>query len=103
ARQLCADTADFSPEDFQRIAESVRDTQLQQLMVSLETVTRRFFTSPDSIVVSGGGEFLAVAAAEAKWPGCQKVALSQQIGLSGSRCAPAFALAVLAESDVSRT
>jgi hypothetical protein len=103
ARQICADAVDLTPEGLRRIARFVRDAQLTQLTDAIEAVVDRLSSRPEVIVVSGMGEFLALAAVENRWPDTPKVALSQQLDPAASRCAPAFALAVLAEESVSRS
>jgi (4-(4-[2-(gamma-L-glutamylamino)ethyl]phenoxymethyl)furan-2-yl)methanamine synthase len=96
ARQLCADTDELQPDDFERIANTVRDVQHGELTRSIQAVTDRMPAPPSICVLSGSGEFLAETVVRRALPGCRIVSLAKEIGLQASTCAPAHAIAVLA-------
>lgn len=96
ARQLCADAADLSPVDFERIAEWVRDAQLRELERAIDSVATRMPEPPTTCVLSGSGEFLARAAVKRLSSACRVISLAAKIGSLASHCAPAHAIAVLA-------
>ncbi len=96
ARQLCADVADLSVSDFERIANTVRDVQCDELTRCIGLVGKRLPESPFTYVLSGSGEFLAEKVLERLAIGSQAVLLAAEIGLEASRCAPSHAIAVLA-------
>ena len=76
---------------------AVREAQCGELTRSIEAVAGRMPEPPSTCIVSGSGEFLAEAVVERAWPGCRIVSLAEEIGLQASRCAPAHAIAVLAD------
>jgi probable H4MPT-linked C1 transfer pathway protein len=96
ARQLCADAAELTADDFERIAISIRTAQLEELERTIQSVAHRLPEPSATCILSGSGEFLAKTAAErAVWE-AQFVPLAAEIGLQASRCAPSHAIAVLA-------
>jgi probable H4MPT-linked C1 transfer pathway protein len=101
ARQLCADSDDLQPEEFQRIANAVRDVQHAELTRAIHMIGDRIPRPPSACILSGSGDFLAEAVVRRVLPNCRLVSLANEIGLQASTCAPAHALAVLAaESDI---
>ncbi len=98
ARQLCADAADLSGDELQRMASFIREAQTSELKKTIVASTAGLSGPPQIIVVSGAGEFLAVAAIEGMWPSCQLTRLSDQLGAPTSHCAPAYAIAWLASA-----
>jgi probable H4MPT-linked C1 transfer pathway protein len=101
ARQICADSADLTRDDFERMARAVYHAQLRQLADGLTVVVGRMPNLPAQVLVSGAGEFLARATTEGALRRCQQISLASQLGAEISRCAPAFAVAVLAEEALS--
>jgi (4-(4-[2-(gamma-L-glutamylamino)ethyl]phenoxymethyl)furan-2-yl)methanamine synthase len=95
ARMICADSDSFSFDDAVALAEAASRHQLARIAVALSRVLGRM-PSPETIVVSGRGEFLARRLIERMRVTAQVVSLSQQLGAQLSRCAPAHALAVIA-------
>ncbi len=59
ARMICADVTMFSREDGKVAAEVIREAQLAQLEIAAKRVLGRMKSPPETIVVSGQGEFLA--------------------------------------------
>lgn len=100
ARMLCADTAQFTWEDALAAARHIRSEQLAQLSVALRQATEARQPGPTSFVLGGQGEFLAREALAATAADGEVVSLADELGPEVSRCAPAHALAVLAEEAV---
>jgi probable H4MPT-linked C1 transfer pathway protein len=100
ARMVCADATMFSPTDALTAAGAIRAAQAAQLADALARVAARFSTPPESIILSGHGEFLARRLVEEfPWSGGppRVVSLNKELGPALNRCAPAYAIAVLAE------
>ena len=96
ARMICADTTVFSEADAQRAARAVREAQLAMLEAAAYGVAGRLGQEPRTLILSGHGEFLLrELAARLPWR-CEVLSLTQELGATVSRCAPAHALAVLA-------
>jgi uncharacterized hydantoinase/oxoprolinase family protein len=96
ARQLCADADELQSEDFEAIANALRDVQHGELAGSIQAVADRLPEPPSVCVLSGTGEFLAEAVVRRALPSCQIASLAREIGPRASGCAPAHAIAVLA-------
>jgi probable H4MPT-linked C1 transfer pathway protein len=96
ARMIGADVTMFSEEEVLVVAKAVRTTQLETLRAAASHGAARLNAMPATIIISGQGEFLLRdVATSLPWrPGV--VSLSAALGPSASRCAPAYALAVLA-------
>jgi probable H4MPT-linked C1 transfer pathway protein len=96
ARMICADTTLFTEADAQAAAIAVRDAQLAMLETAGRNVTARLGQPPQTLILSGQGEFLLrQLAARLPWR-CEVLSLTKELGANVSRCAPAHALAVLA-------
>lgn len=96
ARMICGDTTIFSEADAQRAAMAIRDAQLAMLEAAAQSAAARLGQGPRTLILSGHGEFLLrELAGRLPWQ-CEVLSLTQQLGASVSRCAPAHALAVLA-------
>jgi probable H4MPT-linked C1 transfer pathway protein len=96
ARMICADTTLFSEADAEVAASAVRDAQLAMLETAARNVAARLGQPPQTLILSGQGEFLLrQLAARLPWP-CEVLSLTEELGAEVSRCAPAHALAVLA-------
>jgi uncharacterized hydantoinase/oxoprolinase family protein len=63
---------------------------------AIAKVRDRTPAAPASVILSGHGEFLAQAALATLPAAGPTISLTEKLGLSLSRCAPAHALAVLA-------
>ncbi|MCA9235990.1 MAG: hypothetical protein KDA44_10995 [Planctomycetales bacterium] len=81
------------------LAWQVRLAQLQKLEIAGRAVLDRMTASPEIVIVSGHGDFLASDLLE-RWdlgPGqVTAISLAAELGPDIARCAPAHALAVLA-------
>jgi probable H4MPT-linked C1 transfer pathway protein len=100
ARMVCADASMFTDEDARRAAEAIRDAQIGTLAAAAECVLARMPSPPETIILSGHGEFLAQSlVSPLAWGESRPevLSLNKALGPHVSRCAPAHALAVLAE------
>ncbi|HUS40719.1 MAG: hydantoinase/oxoprolinase family protein [Pirellulales bacterium] len=97
ARMICADRDSFHVEDALATANCVADKLQATLISALSTVSEAMPEPPQSIVVSGAGEFLAARVARRVFPDSNVVSLAQRLGNDVSTCAPAHAVASLAE------
>jgi probable H4MPT-linked C1 transfer pathway protein len=95
ARAICSDISDFTPADATAASRAVLEAQTLQIEESLRQVIEAMTRPPESIILSGQGEFLARRAVARLDPFGRLVSLSEQLDSQVSRCAPAHALAVL--------
>jgi len=102
ARMICADETMFSQEDGQRAAEAIQVAQLAQLEAAAKRVRRQMKSLPETIVVSGQGEFLALHLVERLGFDGNIISLTQELGAGVSQAACAHALAVLASERIGR-
>lgn len=97
ARMVAADQEEFNHRDALNLANDAAAAQAQLLRSNIERVVAQMAVRPTKIILSGHGEFLAAAALDGtSWAGLPCVSLTREIGWDNSRCAPAYALAVLA-------
>jgi probable H4MPT-linked C1 transfer pathway protein len=98
ARMLCADLETSTEDERRKLAEFALLRQVYLLTSAIESVVKKMSGPPQTVVVSGSGEFLApvVLAEQKAIPPCRVVSLARELGpdLSGAACA--FAVAVLA-------
>jgi len=95
ARQICADASELGIDALYEIAVAVRDTQLSDLVRAVGFVVKRLPEACQTFILSGCGEFLSTGAT---WvcPAAKHRSLRGEIGIEASKCAPAHAVAVLA-------
>jgi probable H4MPT-linked C1 transfer pathway protein len=103
ARMICADATMYTIEDARLAAEAVCQAQVRQIAVAIDGVVSQMNRKPETVVLSGHGEFLARFALEkanisAKAP--EVLSLNKALGPHVSRCAPAHALAILAREQM---
>jgi probable H4MPT-linked C1 transfer pathway protein len=98
ARMVGADMETSTADERRVVAERVRMRQVLEIGGAIEVVARSLVRVPETVVVSGVGEFLAeMALTEQKAvPPCHVVSLGRQLGPESSTAACAHALAVLA-------
>jgi probable H4MPT-linked C1 transfer pathway protein len=94
-RMIAADGGEFNHRDAIGIAEAVANAQLDRIVATIQHVVSRV-GQPAAYIFSGQGEFLAMKALEDLPPVAQLIRLSEKLAENVSRCAPAYALAVLA-------
>jgi probable H4MPT-linked C1 transfer pathway protein len=100
ARMVCADATMYADADALAAATAIRDAQLLIAAGALRQVVDGMTAPPELVILSGHGEFLAQRlVAEFPWGGRspEVLSLNKELGPQRSRCAPAYALAVLAE------
>jgi (4-(4-[2-(gamma-L-glutamylamino)ethyl]phenoxymethyl)furan-2-yl)methanamine synthase len=100
ARMICADATMYSEGDALQAAEAIRAAQLAQLAAAANQVLARMAEPPSTLIFSGHGEFLAKALQPHLALGLRPpevLSLNTALGPYVSRCAPAHALAVLAD------
>jgi probable H4MPT-linked C1 transfer pathway protein len=97
ARTICADATTFEMADAVAAAEVVRRQQTAQIAVAVAQVLGRLPDRPENVILSGRGEFLARRVLERLALAAPILSLSQELGPQLSRCAPAHALAMLAQ------
>jgi uncharacterized hydantoinase/oxoprolinase family protein len=96
ARCLCSDSDTFDDQDATSMARSIADSQRNQVAASIRRVIRTMPQTPETVVISGQGEFLARRAAAHACTPRQLTSLAQLLGAAVSQCAPAHAVATLA-------
>lgn len=102
ARMVAADGDEFNHRDAVAAAQSVWDAQSSQLASAIAKVRGRLTGSPQKIILSGHGEFLARTALALVAEQAPVLSLSSELGSDISRSAPAHALAVLAREASGR-
>ena len=95
ARAICADRTMFTADDAAAMAEAASRSQLAKIAVAAGQVTRRLPSAPETVVISGRGEFLARRIVERMCGTARVVSLGKELGPDVSICGPAHALAVL--------
>lgn len=96
-RMIAADCEEFNHRDAVQMAEAVASAQLGRIVEAARQVIKRLPAPPKSYILSGQGEFLAMQALEDLPTVPTLVRLSEKLAPPLSRCAPAHALAVLAQ------
>jgi probable H4MPT-linked C1 transfer pathway protein len=95
-RTICANDEEYNHRDAVAIARAVAEAQQTKVAGCMEQVARSLPSAPQTIVLAGQGEYLALQTLERiKWQPTV-VSLARELGPKVSRCAPAHALAVLA-------
>ena len=95
ARMICGDVTMVSLDDAKRAALKIRDAQLRLLSKATQQVLSRLEISPETVVISGQGEFLARRLLQHLSFERSPLSLSATLGPGISQCACAHALAVL--------
>jgi (4-(4-[2-(gamma-L-glutamylamino)ethyl]phenoxymethyl)furan-2-yl)methanamine synthase len=95
-RMIGADGEQFQQRDALEISQFVAAAQVELIASGLRQVLARLPQPPTTAILSGQGEFLAKRVFDHLKIAPAIVSLSDQLGLTASRCGPAHALAVLA-------
>jgi probable H4MPT-linked C1 transfer pathway protein len=96
ARSICADREMFTDSDAHQVAESLAQSQLGKIVGIAVQLIARLQQPPETVVISGRGEFLAKRVLDKMGLKAKVVSLTRELGPMLSYCAPAHALAVLA-------
>ena len=94
-RMICADSEHFNHRDAVTMAQAVAECQVGRIAAAVKQVV----PSPGElarVVLSGQGEFVAQRVLETLGISPEVVSLARELGRNISRCAPAYALAVMA-------
>jgi hypothetical protein len=102
ARMLAADTTEFAAADAVDLAQSVATEQAMLVAAAIAKVAASMPTPPRAVILSGKGEFLALAALRRARLELPLVSLAQELGPALSQVGPAHALAVLAREAAER-
>ncbi|MFT7641441.1 MAG: putative H4MPT-linked C1 transfer pathway protein [Pirellulaceae bacterium] len=94
-RLVCADGEEFNHRDAVAIATAAAHAQAKHLKRQIGIVADSMSEVPETIVVSGHGDFLAIDALKALEYTGKVILLSREAGAIASRCATAYALAML--------
>jgi (4-(4-[2-(gamma-L-glutamylamino)ethyl]phenoxymethyl)furan-2-yl)methanamine synthase len=97
ARQVCADAGEIAAADFARMAAAIRDAQLHQIVIGMNSVLAAMSRAPSVALLSGAGEFLVRSAIESSAWNPKLLSLGHKWTPAASQCGPALAVAVLAE------
>jgi hypothetical protein len=101
ARILCADAETATKEETRKLAEHVLRRQVNLLSSALEHVSKALPGGPQTVLVSGAGEFLARLAVENQtaFPQCRLLEFSSRLGTNVSQSGCAYAVAILAAEE----
>lgn len=99
ARMLCSDAEASSWDEAVQLAQRAHNLQVDLVLERMRAVAATLPTPPQTVILSGGGEFLANAALDrAGWGSIRRISLSAQMSPAVSEAACAYALAILAEN-----
>ncbi len=101
-RMIGAPEEHFHHRDAVLIAQHARKAQIKRIVAGLQQVVEALGEPPQTVVLSGHGEFLARQVLSQQFPQVELVSLSQKLGSAVSRAATAYALAVLAREAIRR-
>jgi (4-(4-[2-(gamma-L-glutamylamino)ethyl]phenoxymethyl)furan-2-yl)methanamine synthase len=96
ARMICADRAEFDHADGIALAQAVSAAQAAQVLAAARKVLTRLPAPPETVILSGHGNFLAQRVLHELGFAGPIVSLATVLGHDFARCATAHALAVLA-------
>jgi len=100
-RAICADEQNFNHRDAVVIAQEIYTAQHEKLGTALSHVLGTLPSDPDTVVISGQGEFMAKRVLNEAKLSADIVSLGKQLGPDVSKCATAHALATLAREATS--
>ena len=97
ARLLCRDRTELPLDQARGVAEFLADVQRQRIGGAVDRVVAADSRTPETIIVSGSGSFLAnrILDAHAKLSGIPRTNLTEMFGSEASEAACAFATARL--------
>jgi probable H4MPT-linked C1 transfer pathway protein len=99
-RLISAGGDDFNHRDAVAIAQTAADAQISKIAAGIRRVMAGLPKRPETIILSGHGEFLARRTLETMDLEPNVVSLGKELGPHISRCATAHALGVLAREAV---
>lgn len=99
ARMVCADATLFDETDALALAQAAAQSQLAKLAIAARSVLARQTKPLARVILGGRGEFLARRMLEQLRLTPEVISLSDRLGPVVSACAPAHAVAVLADES----
>ena len=96
SRMICADSEMVTREESRDFALHVCEAQLTMLERALSRVVSAMPCAPQVLLLSGQGEFLMRRLLERLGLAVHTISLTDELGTTASQCAPAHALAILA-------
>lgn len=97
ARIICADGDEVTWTEINEIARELNSIMVRKIAKAVRQVVEAHKINVEMTVISGHGDFLAEAALDAAGVVTHREYLTDLIGANAARCAPAYALASLAE------
>ena len=95
-RVICADGEEFNEQDGMSLACAVADAQAARLAGAVQQVLQRLPAPPAKVILAGHGDFLMRRVLAECGISVPIVSLAEKLGPELSRCATAYAVAVLA-------
>ncbi|MFI4877162.1 MAG: hydantoinase/oxoprolinase family protein [Blastopirellula sp. JB062] len=99
ARMVCADAEELTWTEVNEMARELFRKQVKFAAARWRHAMSANALSPDLVVISGHGDFLAEAILDAAGITSQRIYFSDLINDRAARCGPAYALAVWAEEN----
>jgi probable H4MPT-linked C1 transfer pathway protein len=101
ARMLCADLETSTEDEREKLANRILLKQVDMLQFAVERVSGLLHEPPQTVVLAGEGEFLALPVLnnQSTFPPCPVIGLWETLGAGISRAACAHAVAVLAAEE----
>ncbi|MEW4451442.1 hydantoinase/oxoprolinase family protein [Bremerella sp. JC817] len=97
ARMICADGDEVTWTEINEMARELNSIMVKKIAAGIRQVVEEQKMEVELTVISGHGDFLAEAALDAAGVVTHREYLTDLIGANAARCAPAYALAILAE------
>ncbi|MHC2066716.1 hydantoinase/oxoprolinase family protein [Bremerella sp. T1] len=99
ARMICADGDEVTWTEINEVARELNSIMVRKIAAGIRQVVESLELSVDLTVISGHGDFLAEAALDNAGVVTHREYLTDLIGANAARCAPAYALALLAQES----
>ncbi|MBL7040389.1 MAG: H4MPT-linked C1 transfer pathway protein [Pirellulaceae bacterium] len=99
-RMVCADPEQFDQTDGLVVGQSFADAQVSDVRAAVRQVMDRMPSLPQTVILSGHGEFVARRVLSKSGLQTQVVSLTEHLGPDMSRAATAYALAALAREVI---
>ena len=99
ARMICADGDEVTWAEIHEMARELNAIMVQRVADGIRQVTQRHAMQVDLTVIAGHGNYLVEAALDAAGVNTHREYLADLLSANTARCAPAYALAVLADQQ----
>ncbi|MEW4565700.1 hydantoinase/oxoprolinase family protein [Bremerella sp. JC770] len=97
ARMICADGDEVTWTEINEMARELNSIMVKKIATGIRQVVEALDMNVELTVISGHGDFLAEAALDSAGVVTHREYLTDLIGANAARCAPAYALATLAQ------